>query len=92
MQIVDRNLTVCIHIKQRQWIFYEIDAFMHYHFVDFHSKEINDLLFIFLQCLEQEKHILRRKLSEAESERDLRVQELESDYNDLKSKLMSQVI
>ncbi|XP_031631852.1 bicaudal D-related protein homolog isoform X2 [Contarinia nasturtii] len=43
-----------------------------------------------LECLEQEKHILRRKLSEAESERDLRVQELESDYNDLKSKLMSQ--
>lgn len=48
--------------------------------------------FISLQCLEQEKHVLRRKLSEAESERDLRVQELESDYNDLKSKLMSQVI
>lgn len=47
---------------------------------------------IILQCLEQEKHILRRKLSEAESERDLRVQELESDYNDLRSKLMSQVI
>lgn len=44
-----------------------------------------------LQSLEQEKHMLRRKLSEAESERDLRVQELESDYNDLKSKLMSQV-
>lgn len=48
-------------------------------------------LFFSLQCLEQEKHILRRKLSEAESERDLRVQELESDYSDLKSKLMSQV-
>lgn len=48
--------------------------------------------FVFFQCLEQEKHVLRRKLSEAESERDLRVQELESDYNDLKSKLMSQVI
>lgn len=44
-----------------------------------------------MQCLEQEKHILRRKLSEAESERDLRVQELESDYSDLRSKLMSQV-
>lgn len=49
-------------------------------------------LYFYLQCLEQEKHILRRKLSEAESERDLRVQELESDYSDLKSKLMSQVI
>lgn len=36
--------------------------------------------------------MLRRKLSEAESERDLRVQELESDYNELKSKLMSKVI
>lgn len=36
--------------------------------------------------------MLRRKLSEAESERDLRVQELESDYNELTSKLMSQVI
>lgn len=47
---------------------------------------------LFFQCLEQEKHMLRRKLSEAESERDLRVQELESDYNDLRSKLMSQVI
>lgn len=35
--------------------------------------------------------MLRRKLSEAESERDLRIQELESDYSDLKSKLMSQV-
>lgn len=53
------------------------------------------LVFLFsvsFQCLEQEKHVLRRKLSEAESERDLRVQELESDYNDLKSKLISQVI
>lgn len=50
------------------------------------------LSFLFFQCLEQEKHVLRRKLSEAESERDLRVQELESDYNDLKSKLISQVI
>lgn len=48
-------------------------------------------LFVYLQSLEQEKHMLRRKLSEAESERDLRIQELEGDYNDLKSKLMSQV-
>lgn len=46
---------------------------------------------VYLQSLEQEKHMLRRKLSEAESERDLRIQELEGDYNDLKSKLMSQV-
>lgn len=53
----------------------------------------NNFTFSFyLQCLEQEKHMLRRKLSEAESERDLRVQELESDYNELRSKLMSQVI
>lgn len=44
-----------------------------------------------LQRLEQEKHILRRKLSEAESEGDIRAQELESDYNDLKSKMMAQV-
>lgn len=55
------------------------------------------LIFIFnisrfyLQRLEQEKHILRRKLSEAESEGDIRAQELESDYNDLKSKMMAQV-
>lgn len=60
----------------------------------FFNIDDNRLFFFFisLQCLEQEKHVLRRKLSEAESERDLRVQELESDYNDLKSKLMSQVI
>lgn len=45
----------------------------------------------YFQRLEQEKHILRRKLSEAESEGDIRAQELESDYNDLKSKVMSQV-
>lgn len=45
----------------------------------------------YLQRLEQEKHILRRKLSEAESEGDIRAQELESDYNDLKSKMMAQV-
>lgn len=45
-----------------------------------------------LQCLEQEKHVLRRKLSVAESERDVRIQDLEADYNDLRSKLMSQVI
>lgn len=47
---------------------------------------------LIFQCLEQEKHVLRRKLSEAESERDVRIQDLESDYNDLKKKLMSQVI
>lgn len=41
--------------------------------------------------MEQEKHILRRKLSEAESEGDIRAQELESDYNDLKSKMLAQV-
>lgn len=43
-----------------------------------------------LERLEQEKHILRRKLSEAESEGDIRAQELESDYNEIKSKMLSQ--
>lgn len=44
-----------------------------------------------MQRLEQEKHILRRKLSEAESEGDIRAQELESDYNEIKSKMLAQV-
>ncbi|XP_037050003.1 bicaudal D-related protein homolog [Bradysia coprophila] len=43
-----------------------------------------------LERLEQEKHILRRKLSEAESEGDIRAQELESDYNEIKSKMLAQ--
>lgn len=43
------------------------------------------------QRLEQEKHVLRRKLSAAESESDIRAQELETDFNDLQKKMMTQV-
>lgn len=52
---------------------------------------IFNILRFYFQRLEQEKHILRRKLSEAESEGDIRAQDLESDYNDLKAKLLAQV-
>lgn len=43
-----------------------------------------------LERLEQEKHVLRRKLSAAESESDIRAQDLESDFNELKAKMMLQ--
>lgn len=43
------------------------------------------------QRLEQEKHVLRRKLSAAESEGDIRAQELESDFSALQKKMMAQV-
>lgn len=73
--------------------------FKHLYVVLFLAANSTGLIHIFsflrifsFQCLEQEKHVLRRKLSEAESDRDIRIQDLESDYNDLKSKLMSQVI
>lgn len=41
----------------------------------------------YFQSLEQEKHVLRRKLSVAQSEGESRVLELHSDLKDLRSKL-----
>lgn len=60
-----------------------------YHLISLQNHTI--LLSQYLQRLEQEKHVLRRKLSAAESESDIRAQELEADYNDLKSKMSLQV-
>lgn len=55
-----------------------------------HTGNLSNIINLFFQCLEQERHLLRRRLEEAKGESEARALELQADVELLRSQLEEQ--